>query len=208
MCYRNSLALAQDLGDAYGSARIYNNLGVIAEKREQYKEAIAQYRQCLEIVRALGDGHREVTTLINLCTLYEKLQQSEEAEPLFSRAWGIAQDREYLDHLTSLCMLQGDIAFQHLECIIQAGDWYAQACRYAARLGPPTLHRVVQHIQLHIDRLQQRDQYDPLTTFCTRLLEVWSEEPLSSKEPEFVRTLQDLADQGTVREKAPHGSNA
>jgi hypothetical protein len=67
---------------------------------------------------------------------------------------------------------------------------------------------VVQHIQLHIDRLRQRDQYGPLSTFCTRLLGAWSEEPLSSKESKFVRTLQELADQGTVRERAPHGSNA
>jgi tetratricopeptide (TPR) repeat protein len=191
-CYHNSLALSQDLDDAYGKARSYNNLGVLDEKRGQHDNAIAHYKQCADILRELGDGHREVTTLINICTLYEVLLQTEKARPYFDRAWQVAENREYVDHLTSLCMLKGDAAFQYRERFAEAGDWCAKACQYAARLNPQTLDKVVQHIYLHLERLQRQAQGEQLRAFCVKLLQVWTDEPLSQLKPEFVQTLREL----------------
>ena len=180
-CYRNSLLVSQDLGDPQGIARSHNNLGVLYETLKQFDKAIDHYRKCVAIVREVEDGYEEVTTLINICTLYaSELMQLAEIEPYFERAWKIAEDRQYTEHLVSLSMLKGDIAFQYGR-FREAYQWCANGCRYAVQLNTTILDRVFDHLLLHIERLQRQNKYEEMREFYAILLEVWSDETVSGE---------------------------
>jgi len=198
-CYRNSLSLSEELGEAYGIARAYNNLGVLYEKRGLYTEAIAHYKRCVGIVRELGDSYREVTTLINVCTLYETMMEAEEATPYFDQAWEVAESRGYNDHLMSLCLLQGDVAFRRLETFPKAYHWHARACQYAGQHNPQALDVVIERINLHLERMQQRGQHKEVKEFCATLLDVWADSKLREQKPKFVDDLQKLATENVLQ---------
>jgi len=203
-CYRNSLSPSEELGEPYGVARAYNNLGVLYEKQGLYAEAITHYERCVRIVRDLGDSYREVTTLINICSLYEVMMETEEATPYFNRAWKVAEARDYNDRLMSLCLLRGDVAFRQLESFPEAYHWYARACQYASCYSPQALDEVIQRIYRHLERMQQRAQHREAEEFCATLLDIWAGSELREQKPKFVDDLQEVGrrERSAARSKA------
>jgi tetratricopeptide (TPR) repeat protein len=195
-CYRRSMAVSDELGEAYGVARAYNNLGVLYEEQGLHAEAVAHYEGCVRILHDLGDSYREVTTLVNVCSLYEKIMQSEKAAPHFERAWELAKSRDYNDHLMSLCLLRGDVAFRQLGSFPEAYCWYASACQYAGRHSPQALDEVIKCIRRHLEHMQQREQHREAEEFCTTLLDIWTGSELRGQKPSFVDELQELVEDG------------
>ncbi len=52
--YRDALKIFQEIGDKRGELKIYNNLGIIAEEKSKYKEAMKHYKKALMILQTPG----------------------------------------------------------------------------------------------------------------------------------------------------------
>ena len=102
------------------------------------------------------------------------------------------------DHLMSLCLLRGDVAFRQLESFPEAYHWYARACQYASCHSSQALDEAIQCIYHHLERMQQRAQRREAKEFCTALLDVWADSELREQKPKFVDDLQRLATENAL----------
>ena len=123
-CYRESLALSQELGDTSGEARTLNNLAVLLEALERVDEAIGLYHQAAELFQQLGDAPREVRTLTNLVRFSWKMRREEPGCTAFLRAWALARKRGDQEWLAKLYELRGDWVMLEQSNHSLAQRWY------------------------------------------------------------------------------------
>src|ERR1022692_4599500 len=65
-CFRRTLAIAREIGDAYVEAMALNNLGEAYQELGRHGGALDHLRQALAIFRATGDLYNEAMTLDSL----------------------------------------------------------------------------------------------------------------------------------------------
>lgn len=116
-CYRESLALLQELGDRRRSASALNNLGAVAKEKGDYTAARSFYEESLVIKQELGDTRGMAIVLNNLGVLANAQGDFKEAGTFLNQSlalfqqekdqWGIALALNNLGITTSG---QGDYA--------------------------------------------------------------------------------------------------
>ena len=103
---RHNFLLALELGGQSRAlrARVEQNLGVLANIRGDFDEALARYRGSLEAYHAANDEHGCAIAYHNLGMVSADRQQFDEAERYFQQSYEIAQ-RAGDVHLQGLCLV-------------------------------------------------------------------------------------------------------
>lgn len=144
---RRSLATKQQLGDSLGLSELTNALGELHEARamratgDEHRRdlaaARASYFKSLDY-RWTGRRYHESTTLAGLVRVKYALGDDADIPPLLAAAEKVALQFEYNDHLASLRLVQGHIAWVGLDdprgaAFDAALAFYREAVVYALR---------------------------------------------------------------------------
>ncbi len=100
--YQNALELAH--GSDKISAAIEQNLGVIANIRGDYADALVHYERALEAAQRTGDTRGTAIAFHNLGMINADRQRWDEADALFRQSHQLAQRSDDV-HLGALCLL-------------------------------------------------------------------------------------------------------
>jgi tetratricopeptide (TPR) repeat protein len=113
---REALAIKQEVQDALGIPELLMWLGEIYEIRKIWDKAENFYRQCMEDYR-VGRPYFDCTALTGWVRVSYSLSQYDCIPLLFNQAEALAQQYEYNDHLASLYLTQGHLAWedQHID---------------------------------------------------------------------------------------------
>jgi len=87
---RRALALYEELGDLRNQALILNNLGILAQERSRWDEALELYQRALEIMDRLGDRANAGLAKYNIAEILSDQGRLDEAEVLLRevlRVW-------------------------------------------------------------------------------------------------------------------------
>lgn len=71
--YQKSLGIKEKIGDEYGAAQTYGNLGNVRAKMGEWKQAIELFQKGLETFEKLGDVHGAAQTYNNLGLVYSDM---------------------------------------------------------------------------------------------------------------------------------------
>lgn len=142
--YLQSLALAEENQELYGIARVRNNLGVLDEKQHRMDQALSHYTEAVRVLQEIGDYYREVTSIINIASLHAKLNEYNSSRKWIERGVSISKERQFMDHLAFLSILEGDIEFSQPDRFLEACSAYAKACNYACQLNAASLSKIME----------------------------------------------------------------
>lgn len=78
-CYSQSIPLFQKLGDDFGLARVYNNIGMTHADEQNWEEANKFYGKSLAITDALGIMHLKAITFLNRAYALAHLKKYDDA---------------------------------------------------------------------------------------------------------------------------------
>jgi tetratricopeptide (TPR) repeat protein len=179
------MAASEDLQEPDGIARACNNLGVLYETQGDHDRAIGWYVKAADTLHAVGEHHREVTVLINLSSLYEAMWAQDQAAHYFDRAWEIADQCDYLDHLATLCALRGNTAFQIHETYVDGYRWYARARVYAAQHDDQALSTTIDRIEAYLARMLEQGRQVEAARFRQVLADTNIEESAPLQNPKL-----------------------
>jgi tetratricopeptide (TPR) repeat protein len=90
--YRQSLDIAEKIGDTAGVASSLHQLGIIQQYRGNYEEAEKLYRQSLDIKKEIGDTAGVASSLHQLGMIQEYRGNYEEAEKLYRQSLDILKE--------------------------------------------------------------------------------------------------------------------
>jgi tetratricopeptide (TPR) repeat protein len=132
--YRQSLAVAREIGDPHGERRALGNLGNVYRRLGRYAEAQEHHERSLAIARRVGSRGGEGIQLVNLGSMNVRLGRCEEALGHFRLAASIAQ--QIGDH-EGECIATCCIADVHLRLgrYDEAADHYRRGLRSARQIG-------------------------------------------------------------------------
>lgn len=141
--FMQSLALAEENQELYGIARAQNNLGVLHEKQHMMDQALSHYAEAVRALHEIGDYYREVTTITNIATLHAKIGNIDDSREWIKRGVSISTQRQFIDHLAFLAILEGDIEFIHPDRFLEACKAYARACTFACHPHAKSLSKIM-----------------------------------------------------------------
>ncbi|QQM42200.1 tetratricopeptide repeat protein [Streptomyces liliifuscus] len=131
---RQSLTIAEDLGDRPGMALSYHQLGVVAQDRGQLDEAETRYRQSLTIKEDLGDRPGMARSYHQLGIVAQDRGQLDEAETRYRQSLTIKEDLGDRPGMARSYHQLGIVAHERGQ-LTAAEDWYRQALTIAEDLG-------------------------------------------------------------------------
>ncbi|MEV2233436.1 tetratricopeptide repeat protein, partial [Streptomyces phaeochromogenes] len=132
--YRQSLAIAEDLGYRPGMAITYHQLGVVAQDRGQLTEAENWYRQSLTIKEDLGDRPGMARTYHQLGIVAQERGQLDEAENWYRQSLTIKEDLGDRPGMARTYHQLGIVA-QERGQLDEAENWYRQSLTIKEDLG-------------------------------------------------------------------------
>jgi predicted ATPase len=84
---KQSLERFRTLEDAWGTASVLENLAELAQRRGDYREAVAMYQESLALARSGGLAYAEQDDLVRLGTVLLLLGEQDRAQAQSRRAW-------------------------------------------------------------------------------------------------------------------------
>jgi len=106
-----SLEQKRQLKDWLGLQELLNGLAVIAEIKHDFSRALVNYQESLSL-KWVGRRYYTVEALCGLVRVENELGDYAAIPPLLAEAEQLAQQYEYNDHLASLRLTQGHIAWE------------------------------------------------------------------------------------------------
>ncbi len=79
--------------DSAGEADTLDSLGLIAQRREDHRQAVNYYRQALSLLRTLGDAYLIAETLDNVGHSYAALGSHMQAHTVWQEALELYRDQ-------------------------------------------------------------------------------------------------------------------
>lgn len=134
---REALAVKLEAQDTLGIPEVLLWLGELYEIRHIWDKAEDCYRQCLNDYR-VGRPYFDSCALTGMVRVRYSQRQNDLIPSLLNHAEHLAQQNEYNDHLASLCLTQGHMAWDNQEIDQQqkfdsAIHYYQQALIYSLR---------------------------------------------------------------------------
>jgi len=99
------LAIYIEFNDHYEQAKVYHELGMVAQAQRQWAQAQDYYQQALAIKIEFNDRHKQASTYNNLGILAEKQEQWAEATNYFLTALRLWV--EFADEYSASIALKG-----------------------------------------------------------------------------------------------------
>ena len=133
---RAAIEIRQALGDQYGLASAYLNLGLVFRTRKEFAEENRCYNQSLAIYRRLKVSGGEVEVLLRQGIAWREQAELGESEATLKRALGIMQDHD-------LKLTLGDVQHELGRTLLLAGrseearTWLASAVTEAENVKSP-----------------------------------------------------------------------
>ncbi|MEU9955718.1 tetratricopeptide repeat protein, partial [Streptomyces sp. NPDC050982] len=132
--YRQSLTIAEDLGDRPGVASSHGQLGKVAQQRGRLNEAENRYRQSLTIAEDLGNRPGMATAYHQLGTVAQMRGRLDEAEDWYRQSLTIKEDLGNRPGM-AIAYHQLGMAAQMRGRLDEAEDWYRQSLTIKEDLG-------------------------------------------------------------------------
>lgn len=151
--YLRSLALRKAQGDVRGQGIVFNNLGAVYYNQRRYQEARECYEGSRQIAHELEEELSELVALMNLAFLQFTEGQTEEFLRLADEAEDLALELERWEPLSKLSWLRGRLAMSDSEAYEEGLARYADALRYAARVGEDDLSAMMDRVDAQAERL-------------------------------------------------------
>jgi len=112
---------------------LWHNLGVIAQKRREFKEAKEWYRKSLALEEKLKDEYGQASTLHQLGRIAEERREFEEAEQWYRKSLAINEKLKYEYGQASTLNNLGAIAQERRE-FEEAEEWYRKSLALEEKL--------------------------------------------------------------------------
>jgi len=106
-----SLAINLESQDHHRTLEVSPLIGVLYETQKEWATALTHYQRCMEL-KWVGRHYQESSALAGICRSKHHLKRFEDIPPLLAEAEQLAQQYEYNDHLASLRLTQGHIAWE------------------------------------------------------------------------------------------------
>lgn len=126
--FENALAALEAIDDLYGCARLYNNLGYLAQLQSRFDEAVARYERAEELARKVSARYLLAGVQLNAAYAYYCLDRYADAEAACLDLRAICDDMGDRDGVAKSNDLLGNIAFNR-------GDYTAALAHYDEALG-------------------------------------------------------------------------
>jgi len=187
-----TLATMQRLGDVWGEATAYQNLGIVQFTRGNYDQAIQSYQHSLAMKQRLGDNLGIADCSINLGETYRAQGNLEQAIMHLETGLKIAQDIQSEQ-------TEAECHWQLAECYLDAGDFSqaqlaaTEALKYAQKTGDKSREAITQRVLGKI--CHQCDALDlalvHFSNSLTKLREMNSERELATTLYDYGLALRD-----------------
>ena len=109
--FAESLQVLDSFNMTQDASEVLVFLGMLCESRKDWQQAIEWYRKCLEMRRITKRLHFECAALTALVRIKHAQGEYLVIPPLLAEAEQLAQQYEYNDHLASLRLTQGHVAW-------------------------------------------------------------------------------------------------
>lgn len=187
-----TLATMQRLGDVWGEATTYQNLGIVQFARGNYAQALQSYQRSLTMKQRLGDSLGIADCSINLGEAYRAQGNIEQAIMHLETGLKIAQDIQSEQ-------TEAECHWQLAECYLDAGDFAqaqiaaTEALKYAQKTGDKSREAIAQRVLGKI--CHQCDALDQalghFSTSVTKLRELNNERELAATLHDYGLALRD-----------------
>ena len=140
-----TLGTMQRLGDVWGEATAYQNLGIVHYAHGDYEQAIQSYQRSLTMKQRLGDSLGQADCSINLGETYRAQGNLEQA--ILQLETGLRIAREIQSEQT-----EAECHWQLAECYLDAADFSqaqlaaTEALKYAQKTGDKSREAITQRV--------------------------------------------------------------
>jgi tetratricopeptide (TPR) repeat protein len=201
--YEESLALAREVGDQIGEARILLNQGATAYELEDYAEAQRLYGESLELYRAL-DYHRGISAVLNNLGLVASAQGDYgAARELIHESLDIKRETGHRGAVVHALMEMGNVTRRMGE-YRESSRWYREALTLAWEIQ--ALH-MVRYVIVGVAELldRQGEQERALELLCFVQRQDVEEQLLVDRVNDLVAKLEGTLSPTMVTKCHEHG---
>lgn len=136
-CLDKSLSVKMDVKDNLGISEAMVLIAALSEAQQQWDEAADYYERSLQW-KWTGRRYYEAAALVGLCRVRYQQRRLDDLKPLIPEAEMVAAENGYYDHLSSLRVIQGNLASESQSAkrdadFDRAHRWYHQALVCALR---------------------------------------------------------------------------
>ena len=122
------------LSDAEGSAHVLNDLGLVAQRQEDYKSALDFFQRALESLRGLNLLYPAAQVLANIGNIYFELDDLLEAKKFHEQALKTFDVLGVLFDKIAVLNVLGDLSFKREDYAV-AASYYRESRTLARELG-------------------------------------------------------------------------